>query len=368
MFPCKTALLATALFATLPMPGNAQPHALFEPPPGKRLLIVGQDLGAIGGFKPPNNQGYVDCMGTVPSGVTTYLSLPALRGMETQINTGTGDVCAQSIVENPRYAHSVLAIGLYFVDQEKQVAEGALDAPLQRLARWIKRSNRPIFLRIGYEFDGSWNHYDPVHYKEAFRHIVTLLRQEQVTNCATVWQGAASPVNGQHGDIALWYPGDDCVDWVGYSWFLSSPRQIELTDKLVQFAREHQKPVMVCESAPQGYDLARLTQRKITVPLPDALTGRDKKPKTPEQIWSEWYVPFFDYLEKNRDVIKVVAYINVNWDAQLMWGFPYRQGYWGDSRVQANPVIRQKWLETVSGDSWLQSSPTIFKALGFPAE
>ena len=364
MNPEKCLVTGAAVLLFLIPVGEGRAAARFEPPAGKRLLVIGQDLGAIGGFAAPNNAGYVDQLGSVPGGVTTYLALPELRGLEMTANFGSGDLSAQSIIDNPVYAHSALVIGLYLVNQEKRIATGELDDSLKRLARWIKASRRPVFLRIGYEFDGSWNHYDPAFYRRAFQHIVALFREEQVTNCAAVWQGCASPFNGNRQAIAQWYPGDDCVDWVGYSWFLSGSNQVELADELVHFARVHQKPVMVCESAPQGYDIARLTRRKPTITLTEAITGRDIRSKTPEQIWNEWYVPYFDYLEKNRDVIKVIAYINVNWNAQLMWGFPYRRGYWGDSRVAANPVIRQKWLEMISQKSWLQASPTLFRDLG----
>lgn len=349
-----------ALFAAaLVLPSApASAGARFEPPAGKRLLIIGQDLGAIGGFPAPNNNGYTDHVSLVSGGVTTYLSLPRLWGLTTKVNLWAGDLWAQGIVDNPRYAQSVLAIGLHLVDEEKAVAAGTHDARIEKLARWIKAANRPVFLRIGYEFDGSWNHYEPVAYKAAFRRTVEKFRALGVANCAFVWQSCTSPANGyQKKDIADWYPGDDVVDWAGYSWFLSSPKQHELTDRLLAFARARGKPVMVCEAAPQGYDTTRLNRRSVA-------SGKDERPKTPAEIWSEWYSPFFAYVEKNADVIKVVAYINVNWDAQRMWGPPYRQGYWGDSRIETNPEIKARWLETISTPTWLHASPTLFKELG----
>jgi len=352
----NTAFVAIAIFLSFIFNSNAQ-RALFEPDDGRVLLVIGQDMGAIGGFAAPNNNGYVDHISVVPGGVTTYLALPRLAGLETRINHGAGYLCAQSILDNPIYAHSALAIGLYFVNQENKVAQGALDSEITRLGNWIKTSNRPVLLRIGYEFDGHWNHYDPVAYKKAFQRIVTLLRGLQVKNCAMVWQACTSPFN-HHKDIAQWYPGDDYVDWMGYSWFLSSPKQIELTDELVGFARAHKKPVMVCESAPQGYDTARLTHRNLS-------SGKEPKTVTPDTIWNDWYIPYFDYLEKNKDAIKIVAYINANWDAQLMWGYPYWQGYWGDSRVEANDYLKTKWLETTSQQRWMHASPSLFSELGF---
>jgi len=36
-------------------------------------------------------------------------------------------------------------------------------------------------------------------------------------------------------------------------------------------------------------------------------------------IWNDWYVPFFDFIHADNDVICAVAYINVDWDSQSMW-------------------------------------------------
>ena len=76
-------------------------------------------------------------------------------------------------------------------------------------------------------------------------------------------------------------------------------------------------------------------------------------------------MPYFTYAEKNNDAIKAVAYINVDWDAQTLWGSPYRRGYWGDSRVEVNPVIKAKWVEAISQSKWILSSPTSFSDLGY---
>ncbi len=349
----------------------AQQKALFEPALGKVLLIIGQDMGAIGGFETPNNNGYTNNISIKPGGVTTYTSLPSLGGLSSKTNYGSGDICAQCIVANPAYTQSTLAIGLYMVNQEKNVAEGKLDIQIKIIGKWIKDINRPVFLRIGYEFDGNWNHYDPTDYKKAFQRISNIFDSLQVKNCALVWQACTSPVDdiieGKHEDINDWYPGDEYVDWVGYSWFLSSAKQTELTDELLNFARAHNKPVMVSESAPQGYDIANLTKRNI-VGILDGPSGAGTKKKTAAEIWNEWFVPFFNYIEKNKDVIKSVAYINANWDAQPMWGAPYKEGYWGDTRVEANYEIKTMWLKTIENKKWLHGSPTLFQELSFIPE
>jgi len=39
-----------------------------------------------------------------------------------------------------------------------------------------------------------------------------------------------------------------------------------------------------------------------------------------------------------------------------MWNVPYANGYWGDSRVQANAEISRRWLLEVGNQSfWLHA-------------
>jgi len=83
----------------------------------------------------------------------------------------------------------------------------------------------------------------------------------------------------------------------------------------------------------------------------DGDAAQSRVAKTAQQVWQEWYQPFFEYIHANADVIRAVAYINAEWDAQPLWNAPYGQGYWGDSRVQLNPQIRQYWLDEVL-QSW----------------
>ena len=150
-----------------------------------------------------------------------------------------------------------------------------------------------------------------------------------------------------------WYPGDEYVDWMGVSYFVYD-RYVH--DPFLNFARQHNKPVMVAEAAPQGYDLDELTWSS---PSHDGSTRNDR---TAEEIWDAWFAPFFDYVDENRDVVRAVAYINVDWNAQPMWE-PGVQGYWGDSRLQVNTSIREHWLAEIDSDFWLHGSLKLFRIL-----
>lgn len=395
---CEFVVLRTFFLVSVLICNGCTRTPLIESPPSlttrnllddKLLLIIGQDLESVSAYV---DSGYFP----VPGGVTTYLAFyqlmssvfPAFgalgqdvdgNAMTSDVDWGAGPLNATRLAnQNP---DSALVIGLNIAEGNSDrlwapgglanIAIGIYDEHIRRLARFCIEIERPVYLRIGYEFDGVWNrgYEKQTSYILAYRRIVDVMREEQVKNVAYVWQASASPIDdiidGHHEDIRDWYPGDDYVDWMGLSWFLAPDEKLadvatqrQLADELVRFAREKNKPVMIAESAPQGYDLERLTRAK-TSHLWKAKSGPEKlglerESITADVVWQDWFMPYLEYIHDNADTIRAVAYINADWDAQRMWTSPYHQGYWGDSRVQINSVIREKWLQEISDKTFWQ--------------
>jgi len=69
------------------------------------------------------------------------------------------------------------------------------------------------------------------------------LEEMGVQNVAYVWQshGWEEPMER----LEAWYPGDEYVDWCGYSFF---SRWAEAN--MIAFARKHNKPVFIAEATP----------------------------------------------------------------------------------------------------------------------
>ena len=246
--------------------------------------------------------------------ISEYSHETLLYGLQSTVSWGAGDVNGQQLLDD--YPHSVLVIGLSLVDQSgrnlQRISDGTHNAAIDELGQFITAAERPVFVRIGYEFDGPWNHYEPELYIAAYRHIVTRWREQGVDNAINVWQSATS-IFGRYRDLPFesWYPGDEYVDWMGTSYFEGDRT---LHDAFLAFARNHNKPVMIAESTPQGYDLEQLTYADPTT------SGVNAQAKTAEAIWDAWYAPFFEFIHSNADVIRAVAYINVDWKNQPMWG------------------------------------------------
>nr|QDC28441.1 beta-1,3-xylanase Xyl3088 [synthetic construct] len=306
-------------------------QAKFAPIDGKRLLILGQDLGAVGGLD-RYNSGYIDSFADLPAGITTYTSLPTLGGLYSTVNYGAGDVSAKVYADSPEFNQTSFVIGLYLVDQEKRISDGDYDEQIRKLANWIKDTNRPVYLRIGYEFDGDHNHYNSTYYKSMWRKIVDIFDEEAVANCDFVWQS-----DGVHSVAFMqnYYPGDEYVDWMGFSYF-----QKNAGGDLIRYAEIKNKPVMIAEATPRGYDLQN---------------------DNGTTAWNSWFKPLFELMD-NHTIIKGLAYINTDWDSQPMW----RGENWGDTRLQVNEIIKTNWDTELQGEEWIFGGNEFFENVGYP--
>lgn len=335
----------------------------------ERLLFIGQDLTSINGYI----KNCKDC--PEPDGYITYLNIEKLsekgfygglgytnnkKYYKSKVDWGAGPLNAYTLASEYKGDH--LQIGLYMVDQSRKIFEGQLDKEIKHLANFFKEfPDVRFYLRIGYEFDGNWNNYDSGEYKKAYQYIVELLKKRDVKNVKYVWHACASPIDdlieGYKEDLMNYYPGDEYVDWLAISWFLGpslgrkGSTQKELSNEVVAIARQKNKPLMIAESANQGYSNSDETKRNITNIL-DGPSGKNRIMKKSQEIWNDWYAPLFKWIKENGDVIKGLSYINSNWDSQQMWGPPYHQGYWGDSRIEVNDEIRRLWIEEFSKSFW----------------
>ncbi len=342
----------------------------------ERLLIIGQDLGAIRGYMAS------DCCPT-PDGLTAYVDFYDLftpddfgglgidadgQPIDLELDWNAGPVSAWKT--SHEFGVDGLAIGLSLTENEHpgkldRLASGEFDDHIRHLAAFCAMVDGTVYLRIGYEFDGAWNqgYHDAERFKIVFRRIVDILREEGADNVQAVWQAGAAVadevLDGGHEDITAWYPGDDYVDWMAFSWFMNpdetisieSPAYVpltplELAGELIDFARERGKPVMIAEASPQAMDLNERFMADHS-PIWDGASGGNRIAMTDDEIWAHWFGPLFELMADNDDVIRALAYINADWDSQAMWGPPYESGFWGDSRLETNESIAGRFAQAI---------------------
>ncbi len=375
-------LLAAAVIPNwLSDPASAAIGGRNLPADGRAAVFIGQTTPDLHQFRQQVLD--TDPAFPAPDGVTLYTNItPGLcTGLSGPCNlNGNVDDFGATLAEYPGAA---LAVGLSLSDnpnctnQPLRAVIGRTDADLltnnlgqqyrtnlDALITYLRDTGRLVFLRIGYEFDGPWNCYNADFYKQAFRAVKQRIDALGARKVATVWQTAAYPKDGSAAlgydfsnpaHLSTWYPGDDVVDWTGFSAFYwdRSYRQYQwacdtptatpgsLYNAVLTFARGHGKPAMITESTPQGYRTAQL----------DASCTNTNRRVSLNGDWTRlgaWYDEYFGYITANHDVIKGVAYINSDWEAITEFACPpgssagspgCPDGYWGNSRVQDNPSI-----------------------------
>lgn len=207
-----------------------------------------------------------------------------------------------------------------------EVAAGSHDARIDALAEALAALGRPVYVRIGYEFAGGWNGYDPESYRTAFRRITERMRV-RCPDLATVW--CAIPIDRLERHLEF-YPGNDVVDWWGLDVFEPVMFSRPVAHDLMRAAHEHGKPVMIGEATPArvGADRGRVS-------------------------WEGWYRIYFEFIDRWPG-IKAVSYINWQWNA-TRWA-------WLDARLsQLDGYARDEVLERLRSERFrpaLAPSPT----------
>lgn len=333
---------------------SVRDKAKFEPEDGHCLLFIGQELEAIGGLNAPFNDGYMDHF-PKPAGFTMYTGISpevesfgykmkGLDGIWTTDDWGDSDNNMSLQLSDPDFNNLALAIGFWMTGgHEKKIAEGHHSQLIDRFGTWLKElAPRPVFLRIGYEFHGPWNNYDRESYIKAYRRIKDRFDEMGITNVAYVWQSHG--FDEPYDLLESWYPGDDYVDWCGYSFFA------RWRDAgMIEFARRKGKPVFIAEATPTiGSETVKTDGKTIEL----LLDNEDHA----QRAWEEWFIPFFKTIDENPDVVKAVSYINCNWKSHRMWfDNPHFQDV--DARLQLNQALSEKWLAEISKSKFVTIVP-----------
>ena len=289
--------------------------ARFSPPSGKILVFAGQDNKSVGGTA-KYRDGYVDNIG-VPAGITHYVYFAEgwtnkfnrtyakgkADGLNEETEWAAGPMNQKAYLDSPVLDRCVMHLSISMEgNSEDKVADGSYDHLIDELVDFVKNHPKhPFLIRIGYEFDGSWNAYDPQNFKAAFRRIVEALQKAKLTNFATVYASSSGAKPQQFIDFD---PGTEYYDWVGYSWWGGDHDGQAALD----FARMVKKPIFIAEATPRGIFF-------------------DKEDH--QGIWDSWFTKFFKHIEDNKDVVRAVSYINADWESQDMW----TGDGWGQTRL-----------------------------------
>ncbi|MFZ1730102.1 MAG: T9SS type A sorting domain-containing protein [Bacteroidota bacterium] len=294
----------------------------------------------------------VQTMTFEPAGVDPvagYLSVlngediqPAVRGMFFSIPGTRG--AAQSLRALGQFFHSADSIGfipelsLFMVSDVATdsiiAVSNQYDDILDSIVTLSKEYGKAMFLRIGGEFNGTgpgWNGGGYHHhlYVDMFRKITDKFTARGFRDSiATIWcyyPAAANDFDSTDAEGALWYPGDEYVDWFGLDLFDPQDFDMSLPDysrgtitrkgkseRFLAMARAKGQPVYMSETSAKGMN--------ITADASDS-----------QSDWDAWFAKFFEFIAAHKE-IKGYSYIDANWPEQA---YPD----WGDARIQNSPDL-----------------------------
>jgi Glycosyl hydrolase family 26 len=109
-----------------------------------------------------------------------------------------------------------------------RIAAGGYDSYLRSFADSVRKFGRPVVIGFGHEMNAYWyswgyGHLPAATFVAAWRHIVTLFRQQGTSNVTWLWTLQADEKGT--GTIASWWPGEKYVTWVGIDGYYYRPSE-----------------------------------------------------------------------------------------------------------------------------------------------
>jgi hypothetical protein len=112
------------------------------------------------------------------------------------------------------------------------IVAGVYDPYLETFATSVAsygaKTGGAVIIGFGHEVNGDWyswgyRHTSPAVFVAAWRHVVTVFRQQGADNVTWLWTVNIIATNGGIPSPAPWWPGDSYVTWVGIDGYYLKP-------------------------------------------------------------------------------------------------------------------------------------------------
>jgi hypothetical protein len=142
-----------------------------------------------------------------------------------------------------------------------EILDGDADDLIAAAARRLRDLDRPALLRWGWEMNGDWyrwggarNDQDTDGYVRCFRYLRRIFGDEGADNVSWVWSpNWNSSPKGDWNRIDAYYPGDEHVDWVGFSGYNLHREAPDTLFDPIYAKYAARKPIMITEVGSKDY-------------------------------------------------------------------------------------------------------------------
>ena len=329
--------------------------APLEPQDGKIYHGVGQSMTGV--------SEYFQAMGDssiMPVVHNLYYDIPGVRGdkfaelrqtLESRRKIGIIPHLSIAMTDGRVWTDSIIATGNKY------------DYAIDSIAQIVSDFGRKIFVRPGFEFNGSWFPYHPYLYPVAFQKIVNTIRakvpRDSVAFLWCYYPAGPNDFDSLDARGSRWYPGDGAVDWFSLDLFGAAdfhPDSVEFkrgqitkkgkSERFLAMARLKGKPVFLSEVS--------AAYTNITASIADGQID-----------WHAWFAPFFTFAITHPEV-KGFNYTNWDWSQYGQWK------EWGDSRIEINPYILENYRREMRNPRYLNLRRAAITAIknggGLPAQ
>jgi mannan endo-1,4-beta-mannosidase len=235
-------------------------------------MVIGLDSGRPG---TPGSQALPAAPGSyvgvfvrgVPESYSPVRTFAAATGVQPNIDLYYSGWYQRFNVRFARQAARHGAIPFVEIDPEPAslagIAAGNYDSYLRQYAAAVGSYQRPVILGFGHEMNASWypwgyRHVSPRTFVGAWRHIVTLFRQQGARNVTWLWTvNVIDPAAGVRSPAA-WWPGAQYVSWIGIDGYYRGPHaefapMFGPTIKVVNALTRLPVPILIAEAGvPRG--------------------------------------------------------------------------------------------------------------------
>ncbi|MBF0197700.1 MAG: hypothetical protein HQL32_08310 [Planctomycetes bacterium] len=129
----------------------------------------------------------------------------------------------------------------------------------------LEKDGVPLLFEIFNEFNGNWNWFgkaEPEEFKKLWRYTYHYFAHERkFTNLLFVLEYNSNTLIRENDTVGIYYPGDDCVDILGFDFYHSNPgdKYVGIYNELCAIG----KPVAMAEYGPQLRDYRKMHKVRV---------------------------------------------------------------------------------------------------------